>query len=103
MNPENKYTIQTSSDNEELAFVDLSCVNCGSNLEVMDKSHAHCLYCGQQYRIHEADGKILKLTIDCGDSPEVSRSIGKLGRLLAVCIAVAVVVVAGIIALNASI
>lgn len=100
MNPENKYTIQTSSDNKELALVGLECANCGSNLEIIDKSRAHCLYCGQHYNVHEADGRILKLTIDYGDSREVTRSIGKLGRLLGICIAVTVLVVAGVVLLN---
>ena len=45
------YVIRTSNDNEKAELLELQCKNCGGFLELTDKTHAVCPYCGQKYLI----------------------------------------------------
>lgn len=100
MQQDDKYTIRTASDNEELALVKLQCINCNAPLEMSDRINAKCPYCGQKYKIEEADGKIINITVDYGDSIEVKQSIKNLYKVIGLIAGVMIVVVFGIIMLN---
>ena len=92
-NAQNVDTIRTSMYNEKPELLKLACKNCGATLKLVDKTHAKCQYCGQEFLIDEATGVVIGVTIDYGDSLEtrnIVRSIRKI--LIAFCLVAAVVV-----------
>ena len=59
-----EYVIRTSNQNEKAELLKLECENCGASLDLVDKTHAVCPYCGQRYRIDEAKGTIVHVQVD---------------------------------------
>lgn len=100
MQKDDMYTIRTADDNEELELLKLVCTNCGANLEIQTKVHAKCPYCGQQYKIEEANGKIIHITVDYNDAFETEKSVKNLRRLICIFAIIAIVIAFGIIEFN---
>ena len=46
---DDQYTIRTRSYNEKPELMGLECKKCGGVLELTDRTHAVCPYCGQRY------------------------------------------------------
>lgn len=97
---DNNYRIQTSIDNDSAELVKMECTNCGASLTVVDKTHAKCPFCGQNYLIDEAKGIVVNVNVDYGDSAEVRQSVKRTQRLLIGFLIAAVVVTAIIFAFN---
>ena len=58
------YVIRTSNIKERAELLELQCRNCGGFLELTDRTHAVCPYCGQRYLIDEAKGTVINVQVD---------------------------------------
>ena len=74
--------IQTSRYNEEPELITLACKNCGAALELVDKTHAKCLYCGRKFFIDRANGVSIVMTVDYGDSRKTRDMVRSIKRML---------------------
>jgi len=70
-----KYTIRTSAYNENPNLMGLECKNCGGVLELSDRTHAVCPYCGQKYLIDEAKGTAIHVQVDYSGNDEMHRAV----------------------------
>lgn len=68
---ENPYIIHTSIQNETAELVKLECSNCGGSLQLLDKTHAVCPFCGQNFLIDEAKGTVVNIHVDYEDSVQM--------------------------------
>ncbi|MBQ7774683.1 MAG: hypothetical protein IJ379_02090 [Lachnospiraceae bacterium] len=95
--------IQTSKENDTPQFIKLGCENCGAALEMVDKSHAICNYCGQRYFIDENQEKlIVDVTVKHSSQDEQTRRALMMVMIaLVIFLVVVVIVVVKICAYNA--
>lgn len=87
---DNPYTIHTSVYNESPELLKMECKNCGASLNLVDKTHAVCPYCGQTFLIDEAKGTVIDVHVDYGDSPKMRSTINSTKQVLIVFLIVAV-------------
>lgn len=87
--------IQTSKNNVKPEFVKLECENCGAALEVVDKGHAFCRYCGQRYLVDESEGRlILDVNIKySGDDEQTKKALKAVIVVLVVFLIIAVIII----------
>lgn len=95
-----KYTIHTSTENEQAELVKLKCSNCGASLELIDKTHARCPFCQQEYMIDEAKGMIINVSIDYGDSDEVQKTLHSTKRTMIIFLCIVAFIVIIILGIN---
>lgn len=95
-----KYTIHTSTENEQAELVKLKCSNCGASLELIDKTHARCPFCQQEYMIDEAKGMIINVNIDYGDSDEVQKTLHSTKRTMIIFLCIVAFIVIIILGIN---
>ncbi len=93
-------TIHTSATNEKPELMGLECRNCGGVLELIDRTHAVCPYCGQKYLIDEAKGTVINIQVDYSGDKEMRRAIGSARNALLIFLAVAAVLVVIILGFN---
>lgn len=86
------YVIRTSNQNEKAELLRLECTNCGASLELMDRTHARCPYCGQKYLIDEAKGTIIHVQVDYSGSDEMYEAVSSTKKVLIVFLIVASVI-----------
>lgn len=60
--------IRTSISNRKAELVGLECEQCGAALQVIDRTHARCTFCGKVYLIDEARGMEVEVNVDYGDA-----------------------------------
>ncbi len=94
------YTIHTGGPKDRAQLVDLECKNCGGTLELVDRTHAVCPYCGQRYLIDEAKGTIIDIHVDYGDNAEVKSTLNETKRVLFAFLGVVVLVTLVIFGFN---
>lgn len=94
------YVIRTSNNNEKAELLELQCKNCGGFLELVDKTHAVCPYCGQKYLIDEAKGTIINVQVDYSGSEEMMDAVNSTKRTLIIFLVIAAVIAAVILAFN---
>ncbi len=92
--------IQTNTHKEGAELLQLECKNCGGILDLIDKTHGVCPYCGQKYLIDEAKGAIVEVHVDYGGSAQVRSALEDARKALLVVLAVAVVVTLVIFGFN---
>lgn len=97
---EESYTIHTSAYNESSKLLELECKNCGAFLELTDRTHAVCPYCGQKYLIDEAKGTAVKIQVDYSGSEEMRRTVNETRRTLLVVFAAAVAIALVVLVFN---
>lgn len=97
---EQNYTIRTSVYNERPELMGLECKNCGGVLELRDRTHAVCPYCGQKYLIDEAKGTSVNIHVDYSGSSEMRRAVNRARNALLIFLAVAAVLVVIILGFN---
>ncbi len=95
-----EYVIRTSNDNEKAELLELQCKNCGGFLELTDKTHAVCPYCGQKYLIDEAKGTIINVQVDYSGGEEMMEAVNSTKRRLIIFLVIASVIAAIILAFN---
>ena len=78
----------------------LECTNCGGTLELEDKTHALCPYCGRRYLIDEAKGTVIYIQVDYSGNEELKGRVNRARRLLVGFLAMASVVVLIIFGFN---
>lgn len=93
-------TIHTSATNEKPELMGLECRNCGGVLELIDRTHAVCPYCGQKYLIDEAKGTVINIQVDYSGDTEMRRAVGSARNALLIFLAVAAVLVVIILGFN---
>ena len=94
------YTIRTSVYNERPELMGMECKNCGGVLELKDRTHAVCPYCGQKYLIDEAKGTSVNIHVDYSGSNEMRRAVNRARNALLIFLAVAAVLVVIILGFN---
>lgn len=94
------YVIRTSNTNERAELLELQCKNCGGFLELVDRTHAVCPYCGQRYLIDEAKGTIINVQVDYSGSDEMKEAVNSTKKALIIFLVVASVIAAVILAFN---
>ncbi len=67
----------------------LICKNCGGTLELVDRTHALCPFCGQRYLIDEAKGTILHIQVDHGGDDAMRQRLARTKSVLIGVLAVA--------------
>lgn len=92
--------IRTSNDKEKAELLELQCKNCGGFLELTDRTHAVCPYCGQKYLIDEAKGTIINVQVDYSGSDEMKEAVDSTKKTLIVFLIVASLIAAVILAFN---
>ena len=95
-----KYTIHTSMDNRTAELVELECSDCGATLEMIDKTHAKCSFCGQVFLIDEAKGTAIHINIDYGESAKVQHTLKSTKRALIIFLVVVVFIIITILGVN---
>lgn len=60
--------IRTSISNQKAELIGLECEQCGAPLQMIDRTHAKCSFCGRTYLIDEARGVEVEVNVDYGDS-----------------------------------
>lgn len=95
-----KYIIHTSLDNEQAELLKLKCSNCGASLELLDKTHARCPFCQQEYRIDEAKGAIINVSIDYSDTEKVQKTLHSTKRTMIIFLCVVAGIAAIILGVN---
>lgn len=83
------YVIRTSNQNEKAELLRLECTNCGASLELTDKTHAFCPYCGQKYLIDEARGTVINIQVDYSGNDEMYEAVSSTKKVLIVFLIVA--------------
>ena len=83
------YVIRTSNQNEKAELLRLECTNCGASLELTDRTHASCPYCGQKYLIDEAKGTIINVQVDYSGSDEMYDAVNSTKKVLIIFLIVA--------------
>jgi len=94
------YVIRTSNDKEKPELMELQCKNCGGFLELVDRTHAVCPYCGQKYLIDEAKGTVINVQVDYSGSDEMMEAVSSTKKTLVVFLIIASVIAAVILAFN---
>lgn len=94
------YVIRTSNDKEKPELLELQCRNCGGFLELVDRTHAVCPYCGQKYLIDEAKGTIINVQVDYSGSDEMVEAVNSTKKTLIVFLIIAAVIAAVVLAFN---
>ena len=94
------YVIRTSNTGERAELLELQCKNCGGFLELVDRTHGVCPYCGQKYLIDEAKGTIINVHVDYSGSEEMKEAVNSTKKTLIIFLIVAAVITAGILAFN---
>ena len=89
-NHSDTYTIHTSNTNERAELLGLECKNCGAVLELVDKTHAICPYCGQRYLIDEAKGTVINIQVDYSGNEEMHRAVNQTRKTLIIFLSIAV-------------
>lgn len=84
-----EYVIRTSNQNEKAELLKLECTNCGATLDLVDKTHAVCPYCGQKYLIDEAKGTIVNIQVDYSGSDEMYEAVSSAKKVLIIFLIVA--------------
>ncbi len=95
-----KYVIRTSNQNEKAELLKLECENCGASLDLVDKTHAVCPYCGQRYRIDEAKGTMVHVQVDYSGSDEMYEAVNNTKKVLLVFLIVAAVITLIVLGFN---
>lgn len=95
-----KYTIRTSAYNENPELMGLECKNCGGVLELVDKTHAICPYCGQKYLIDEAKGTVINVQVDYSGNEDMHRAVNSARNMLIIFGAIATILVIIILGFN---
>lgn len=95
-----EYVIRTSNQNEKAELLKLECENCGASLDLVDKTHAVCPYCGQRYRIDEAKGTIVHVQVDYSGSDEMYEAVSNTRKVLIVFLIVAAVITLIVLGFN---
>lgn len=85
----NPYVIRTSNQNEKPELLRMECKNCGASLELTDRTHAFCPYCGQKYLIDEAKGTMVHIQVDYSGSDEMYEAVSSTKKVLIVFLIVA--------------
>lgn len=62
----------------------LECINCGASLKMLDKTHARCAHCNQNYLIDQIEDEIIDINVDYGNNKELKRAISTSKVLLIV-------------------
>ena len=94
------YVIRTSNQNEKAELLRLECTNCGASLELTDRTHASCPYCGQKYLIDEAKGTIINVQVDYSGSDEMYDAVNSTKKVLIIFLIVASLLALIIFAFN---
>ncbi len=97
---DDSYTIHTGGPKDKAQLVDLECRNCGGTLELVDRTHAVCPYCGQKYLIDEARGTVVEIHVDYGDNAEVKSTLAETKRILFIFLGVVVLITLVIFGFN---
>lgn len=95
--------IETTIYNEKPELKKLECIGCGGNLEIVDKTHADCPYCGRSFQINEAGKVQIDINVDYEGRDQVQSSATTLVIVLGAVLAVAVLATIGIVAYNLSV
>lgn len=95
-----KYIIHTSLDNEQAELLKLKCSNCGASLELLDKTHARCPFCQQEYRIDEAKGAVINVSIDYSDTEKVQKTLHSTKRTMIIFLCVVASIAAIVLVVN---
>ncbi|MCI9163205.1 MAG: hypothetical protein HFG59_08110 [Lachnospiraceae bacterium] len=94
------YVIRTSNRNEKAELLKLECENCGGSLELVDKTHARCPYCGQRYLIDEAKGTIVHVQVDYSGNKEMYQAVNNTRNALILFLAVGALVTLIVLGFN---
>lgn len=86
---EDSYIIRTSNRNEKPELLRMECKNCGASLELTDRTHAFCPYCGQKYLIDEAKGTMVHIQVDYSGSDEMYEAVSSTKKVLIIFLIVA--------------
>lgn len=97
---EKDYVIRTSNKNEKAELLKLECENCGASLELVDKTHARCPYCGQRYLIDEAKGTIVHVQVDYSGNREMYQAVNNTRNALILFLAVGALVTLIVLGFN---
>ncbi len=97
---DDSYTIKTSAFNEKPELMGLECRNCGGVLELTDRTHAVCPYCGQKYLIDEAKGTVINIQVDYSGNNEMRQAVNSARNALIIFLSVAAVLVVIILGFN---
>ena len=97
---DDQYTIRTRSYNEKPELMGLECKKCGGVLELTDRTHAVCPYCGQRYLIDEAKGTVINIQVDYTGDNEMRRAVNSARNALLIFLAVAAVLAVIILGFN---
>lgn len=89
--------IRTSINNQRAELINLQCEECGAPLQITDRTHAKCSFCGRTYLIDEARGMEVEVNVDYGDSGSALRIIK---ILLIVFFVIAVMIAAAVATFN---
>ncbi|MCI8659078.1 MAG: leucine-rich repeat domain-containing protein [Lachnospiraceae bacterium] len=84
-----EYRIHTSNQNEKAELLKLECTNCGATLDLVDKTHAVCPYCGQKYLIDEAKGTIVNIQVDYSGNEDMVEAVSSAKKVLIIFLIVA--------------
>ncbi len=95
-----EYIIRTSNQNEKAELLRLECTNCGATLDLVDRTHAVCPYCGQKYLIDEAKGTIVNIQVDYSGSDEMIEAVSSARKALIVFLIVASLIALIILGFN---
>lgn len=68
--------------NKQAGSLRLECTNCGGTLELVDKTHAVCPYCGRKYLIDEAKGTLIRIQVDYSGNEKMHRRVNRSRKVL---------------------
>ena len=94
------YTIHTGGPKDRAQLVDLECKNCGGTLELVDRTHAVCPYCGQRYLIDEAKGTVIHIQVDHEGGEDLRRKLTRTKGVLTGFLATAILLTLVIFGFN---
>ncbi len=97
---DDSYIIRTSAFNEKPELMGLECKNCGGVLELTDRTHAVCPYCGQRYLIDEAKGTVVNIQVDYSGNNEMRQAVNRARNALIIFLSVAAILVIIILGFN---
>lgn len=74
--------IRLKRENKVCELVELTCPGCGATLNLVDKTHAKCSFCGKEIVIDEAAGTDVYINVDGKGLNQISQNLAIIAKLI---------------------
>ncbi len=92
--------MEQNTSKEQANYLKLQCPECGAPIKATSSHGANCPSCGQTFLLDEADGLVIKVDVDCGNSKDTKKTINIILIILSFILVIAFIVLTAIFSFN---